>query len=342
MKKIFCILCVLISCSVEVRPVKKPVVAVYAAWKFNQYGLEQIPWSRFSHIAIASVYPREDATLESTAVDGFIQKCVELAKQHNKKVILSVGGAGEGSKAFRRIMAQPALAQQFVNNLVAYAKHHKVDGVDIDWEYWTLQSEHNQGGNDPIESQYLLELVKAVRVAVGPQMFLSVDIAPGEWLGGQYKLELQEFADYVNLMAFDFTGAWPSSKVGHHADYAMFVKAIQHTLDRGFHKEKLLVGLPAYGVEFIDGKNLAIRHVGFNEIATLAVNNAQALENGQINNIYFDTKEQFARKARYVTANGLAGVFVFDLASDVLDDKRSLMYSLKQYILIDQDSDVRQ
>jgi chitinase len=197
-------------------------------------------------------------------------------------------------------------------------------------------------GNDPIESQYLLELVKSVRAAIGPQMLLSVDIAPGEWLGGQYKVELQEFVDYVNLMAFDFTGAWPSSEVGHHADYTMFVKAIEHTLDRGFRKEKLLVGLPAYGIEFIDGKNSRIRHVGFNEIVTLATNNAQALKNGQIDNIYFETKEQFARKAKYVTGNDLAGVFVFDLASDVLDDKLSLMYSLKKYILIGQAGNDRQ
>lgn len=341
MKKVILMLLVLVACSVDSRPLQKPVVAVYAAWKYNLYGLEQIPWSRFSHIALASVYPREDGTLESSAVDSFIVRCVELAKQHNKKVILSVGGAGEGSKAFRRIMADAVLAQQFVNNLAAYAKQYKVDGVDIDWEYWTLQAERNQGGNDPIESQYLLNLVKSVRAAIGPEMLLTVDIAPGEWLGPQYKVELQEFVNYVNLMAFDFTGAWPSSEVGHHADYAMFVKAIRHTLDKGFRKDKLLVGLPAYGIEFIDGKNLRIRHVGFNEIVALAAKNTQALKQGKIDNIYFETNEHFLRKAKYVTTNELAGVFVFDIASDVLDEKLSLMNSLRKYILIDHEGDDR-
>lgn len=323
----------LVSCSGNHQPEKMPIVAVYTTWKYPQFGLESINWERFSHIAISSVYPREDGTLESSAVDPFIGQLVEQARAHDKKVILSVGGAGEGSKAFTRIMADEALSEQFVGNLIKYAELYKVDGIDIDWEYWTFQSELNKGGNDPKESQYLVDLLKLLRQSLSKSMLLTVDVAPGDWLGAQYNLEIQNYVDYVNLMAFDFTGAWAASKIAHHSDYQTFVKAIRHTLSKGFDREKLLVGLPAYGIEFIDGKNSRIHHVAYRDIVKLLKEDVNLLKKGNYKNIFFDTRKTFEKKSKYVVGQGLAGVFVFDLASDHPGDEYSLMNSLNKYIL---------
>ena len=239
MKKIYVFLLMLLSCSTEQNPVNKPIIAVYAAWKYPEFGLNNIRWELFSHIAIASIYPREDGTLESSIVDPFIGQLVDNARSHGKQVILSVGGSGDGSKAFRQIMADESLSKKFVNNLIEYAKRHQVDGIDIDWEYWTFQNEFNQGGNDPKESQYLVDLLKLLRGSILNSMLLTVDIAPGDWMGSQYKREIQDYVDYVNLMAFDFTGAWETSQIAHHSDYQTFIKSIKHTLKKGFNKNKL-------------------------------------------------------------------------------------------------------
>jgi GH18 family chitinase len=332
MYRLLLILLLLTACSHE-RPVaEKPIIGVFTVWKYPNYGLEQIPWQGISHLAIASVYPKEDGTLESSLADVFITQLVTMANANNKKVILSVGGAGEGSKAFRSIMADKNRAEFFIRNLSHYAESHKVHGVDIDWEYWTYQNELQKGGTDPIESQYLIELLKQLRLALPKTLLITADIAPGEWLGGQYQTAIQDQVDYINLMAFDFTGAWPTSKIAHHADYATFVAAIEHTLKKGFDKRKLLVGLPTYGIEFNNGENTRINHIAYKNIVEQYGQDQRVMQKGQVNNTYFDTQESFAKKSAYVVDKGLAGVFVFDLASDHAEETFSLLAAANRLI----------
>ena len=152
-----------------------------------------------------------DGRLNTDLVDVFINDLVSVAHKNNRKVVLSVGGAGQASKAFLKIASNPEIRLNFIDNLLMYVKKHQIDGIDIDWEYWTYQSELDQGGNDPIESQYLVDLLSNLRSRSVGDLMLSVDIAPGPWLGLQYRVQLQDYEDYVNLMAFDFTGGWAAS-----------------------------------------------------------------------------------------------------------------------------------
>jgi len=78
----------------------KTVVAVYPVWKHTPRTLAAFSWPDFSHIAIASIYPRADGALKTDEADLFIESLVSLAHENNKKVIVSIGGAGIGSKGF--------------------------------------------------------------------------------------------------------------------------------------------------------------------------------------------------------------------------------------------------
>ena len=311
---------------------QKPVVAVYADWKYPDFNAEHLPWSQFSHLAIASVYPQAAGTLESTMVDQFIAPLVKAAHQQNKKVLLSVGGAGEGSKAFHQIMQNQQTTKMFIHNISQYARQHQLDGIDIDWEYWTYQHQLQRGGRDPVESQQLIDLLKALRAELPPPFLLSVDIVAGDWLGAQYGSEIQQHVDYVNLMAFDFTGGWPSSLIAHHADYDTFVRAIKHTLAKGFDRQKLLVGLPAYGIEFVDGGKTQTRQVAYRDIVASSGANPAILQKGKFGHVYFENKFLFAKKARYLARKNLAGYFVFDIAADHPDPEFSLMTAARRYI----------
>lgn len=311
---------------------QKPVVAVYAGWKYPQVQPDHLPWPKFSHLAIASVYPLPDGSLQTEMVDQFIQPLVAAAHAEGKTVLLSVGGAGEGSRAFHQIMASPEKAAVFVDNLLQYARLHQLDGVDIDWEYWTYQHQLNKGGRDPIESQQLVDLLKLLRSKLGDKMILTADIIAGDWLGPQYDPAMQQYLDYVNLMAFDFTGGWPQSHIGHHADYGTFIKAIKHSLAKGFHADKLLVGLPAYGIEFIDGGNQQTRQIGYRDIVAIAGADHSLLQQGKLGHIYFENTYLFAKKAKYLARKKLAGFFVFDIASDHPAAELSLLTASQRYI----------
>jgi chitinase len=332
MKYIVCFFMLLSSFLSVQAAVQKPVVAVYAGWKYPQVSAQQLPWSQFSHLAIASVYPLPDGSLQSAMVDQFITSLVATAHEHGKTVLLSVGGAGEGSRAFHQIMKNPATAAKFVANVTQYARRHQLDGIDIDWEYWTFQHQLQKGGRDPVESQQLTDLLKALRTSLGPDMLLTADIIAGDWLGAQYSAEIQQYVDYVNLMAFDFTGGWPESQIGHHADYATFVKAIKHTLAKGFMPEKLLIGLPAYGIEFIDGGKAKTRQIAYRDIVDLAGASPAILQQGKLNHIYFENKYLFAKKAKYLAKQNLAGYFMFDVGADHPDPELSLLHAAGRYI----------
>lgn len=129
-----------------------------------------------------------------------------------------------------------------------------------------------------------------------------------------------------------FTGAWEASQIAHHSDYQTFIKSIKHTLKKGFNKNKLLVGLPTYGIEFIDGKNNDIQHIEYKKIIDTIKGNNEILNKGRYKNIFFDNKKLFDKKSQYVASKGLAGVFIFDLASDHLKDEYSLIASIKENI----------
>ena len=311
---------------------QKTVVAVYASWKHTPEALAQLPWQRFSHLAVASVYPLPDGRLHTAAVEPMLTQLVQRAHQHGKKVLLSVGGAGEGSKGFLQLTKHPEVQAAFVENIYQYARRYQLDGIDIDWEYWTYQNEQQRGGQDPQESARLTALLQALRARFGTELLLTADIVAGDWLGAQYSKEIGQHVDFVNLMAFDFTGAWSGSLVGHHADYATFVKAIKHTLAKGFQPHQLLVGLPAYGIEFINGTTKQIRHVPYQQIVGLPGVNTAVLQSGRLEHLYFETRYLFAKKARYLAKQKLAGFFVFDVLSDHPAAEHSLLEAARRYV----------
>lgn len=310
-----------------------PVVAVYPTWSANQLPLKSIPWDKFTHITLTFVLPNADGSLETKAMDQFIDPLVTLAHEKNKQVWVSIGGAVGYGGAFQNIAADKNRLKFFTQNVAAYVKENQIDGVDIDWEYWTKQAVHQQGGNDPLESRQLIDLLAALRAELPKQIKMSADIFAGYWYGEQYLPEIQQYLDYAALMAYDFTGEWKSSPIRHHADYSTFKKSIKFVLDRGFQKEKLLVGFPAYGIEFIDGKNVRVnKDYSHKKIVEKIKQKNGNINSGKIGNLFFETPDLVKKKSQYILDQQLAGIFMFELTQDTLDNNTSLLSASNQVI----------
>ena len=305
----------------------KPLVAVYPTWKHDEHVMEKLPWDRFTHLAIFAVHPNESAQLVSSDADVFIKEISLMAHSKGKKIVISIGGAGEASKAFLKVANDRGLRNTFAKNVARYVQDNHIDGVDIDWEYWSYQNEKGKGGNDPVESKNLVHLVSELRKVLPKNIMLTADIIAGPWLGDQYLPEIQDHVDYVNLMAFDFTGEWGESSIGHHSDFRTFKKAIAYAIGKGFRKEKLLIGLPAYGKEFINGKNKTVRNVSYTDIVQTLKGDESLLKKGRFQNIYFETRQNIQKKVKYLNKNGFPGVTLFEVTSDHNDDKFSLLES---------------
>lgn len=303
----------------------KPVVAVYPSWNHSDSTMQALPWDRFTHIAVFGIYPNPDGSIVSEGADRFMATLVELAQSKDKITMASIGGAGEASKAFLKIAKDQNLRTKFAQNVGLYVRKNRLDGVDIDWEYWTFQNEQGKGGNDPVESKNLVKLLVEIRAALPKGKLLTTDIIAGSWLGEQYLPEIEEHVDYVNLMAFDFTGAWAESPVSHHSKYSTFKRAIEYSINRGFSKEKLIVGLPAYGKEFVDGENKEVNNISYNKIVDLLEGDYSKIKKGRSGDIYFETRENIKKKAKYLQENGLAGASFFEVTLDHQNQDLSLL-----------------
>lgn len=66
-----------------------------------------------------------------------------------------------------------------------------------------------------------------------------------------------DYLDFINLMAYDFSGSW-THRSGHHAqlyalskDESSGASAVQYLVSQGFPSQKILLGIPLYGRSFL-------------------------------------------------------------------------------------------
>lgn len=309
-----------------------PIVAVYPTWKIDKLPIADIPWQEFTHLAVIFALPQVDGSLHTTEVDALIPALVEAGHAQGKKIYVSIGGAHGYGDAFQQIAQDPLKLGKFVHQVRDYALKHQLDGIDIDWEYWTRQQLHNEGGNDPVESQLLVDLLAALRQALPEQIALTTSVFAGHWIGDQYLKEIQSHVNYVALMSYDFTGAWPSSDIAHHADYKTFKASTRYLLDRGFKRDKILVGLPFYGKEFVDGKKETIIDRDFSDILAHSEQQNRPINRGKLDDIYYETPQLVQQKAQYILNENFAGVMFFELTMDALASPHSLVKASNQVI----------
>src|SRR5690606_3502384 len=123
-----------------------PIVAVYPTWKADKLPIAQIPWQDFTHLAVIFALPQIDGSLNTAEVDVLIPALVEAGHSQGKKIYVSIGGAHGYGDAFQQITQDPAKLEKFAQQVRDYALKYQLDGIDIDWEYWTRQQLHNKGG----------------------------------------------------------------------------------------------------------------------------------------------------------------------------------------------------
>ncbi len=157
------------------------------------------------------------------------------------KVVLSLGGWSD-SIWFSDAAASPEAREKFVKSCIdryilgslpetggaggngsprtAGAAAGVFDGFDIDWEYPVkggISGIHNRPEDAANFPLLLAEFRKQYRAIGRPDLLLTM-AAPGPSQAGQYHMaEAHPLLDLVNLMTYDFRGAW-SAETGHHTN----------------------------------------------------------------------------------------------------------------------------
>jgi chitinase len=290
-------------------------------------------------------------------VEGFPHDAENLAilntlKRNNPalKLLVSVGG-WTWSGGFSDAALTPHSRERFISSAVRFIERHKLDGLDIDWEY----PDQPGSGNTfrPQDKQNYTLLLAELRQRFDREQTrlhrrLYTSIATGastKFLQHTEMEKVQRYVDTVNLMTYDFYVGGPAT--GH--DAPLFHNPTdpkQVSADRtvteyeqaGVPTRKIVLGLPFYGRSwgevanrdyglFQSGKAAHGVHFSYPDLPNLLATgfirhwDSQAsvpyLYNPQTHVfVTYEDPQSIAAKCKYVTDRKLRGIMIWEYSND--------------------------
>jgi chitinase len=288
------------------------------------------------------------------------------AKYPNLKVLISLGG-WTWSRGFATA-AQPANRQAFVASCIdAYIKGNLpvvdnaggagaaagvFDGIDIDWEYPAACGLSCGGSEDTANFTALLAEFRRQLDAVRPGLLLTIAGGAGvDKIRVTQPAQYAPYVDFVNLMTYDFHGAWESPTNFHSAlykpagdpatgDAAKYNTndAIQALIAAGMPASKINLGIGFYGRGWTNVPNAnnglfqpsttaapgtyeagiedykVLKNLGYPSYDDTAAG-AHWIFNGSTF-WSFDDPANIQRKMNYVKAQSLGGAFSWEFSGD--------------------------
>ncbi len=231
---------------------------------------------------------------------------VTKAHLNNVKVLVSIGGGSAADGAVKTNFQNQIITAEkraaFIHKIAAYLKTYKLDGLDVDEEGPAINS--NYGA-----------FIKQLADSLKPKGLL-LTTAVG-WGNENIPNSAFQYFDWVNLMAYDYTGDWDQKRPGQHSPYWYAQKMISDFKKRGVKKEQLCLGVPFYGYGFykLPGS------YSYNSIITKYPDAWQKDQVGDT--IYYNGMPTIWKKTKLALAE-VSGVMIWELSQDVKGDK-SLM-----------------
>lgn len=167
------------------------------------------------------------------------------------KVSLAIGGWGAEWFSDAALTAEARC--RFATSAVALVKEHRLDGLDIDWEYPGQAGAGNRYRREDRENFTLLleELRRELDRSGHADATLTIASGGGRYFRYVDAPRVAEIVDWFNVMSYDMASG-SSAATGHHAplhgsdDRSTEAYVKQH-LAAGVPPAKIVVGLPFYG-----------------------------------------------------------------------------------------------
>jgi len=305
------------------------VIGFYPAGKHAVLPVSNIRWDKLTRVIYAFAIPRPDGTLDVSSLTR-ADSLANTAHAERVEVYLSIGG-GSGSGNFPILAANADTRQTFVQEVQHFLGSHCFQGVDIDWEQWTKDSNNVPNAS---EKTNLVTLLQELRSALHPQgLKISIDVYPSNWYGQHYDDSVPSLVDYIHVMAYDFSGPW--SAPGHHSSYEQAIGSDSQisstglsywTQYRQWPKDKTILGLPFYGRDFDNNGGIGIAY------RDILNQYAQAPTTDHVANIYYNGRQTITDKTQFVVNNDYPGVMIWEISHDTHDVNTSLLDAIDQAI----------
>ena len=333
----------------------KPVIIGYVGGFRGLIATDSIDVWRLSHINYAFIDIKDNrAWLHNEVTDTVnLRKLSELKKINpDLKILISIGG-WTWSKNFSDATLTDTSTRNFALSAVAIVAKYNLDGIDIDWEYPGMIGDNNV--YRPEDKQHYTILFKELREGLdslsrSTNMKYYVTTAVGgsqDYIDHTEMDKVQQYTDYINIMSYDYAGAW-SPVTGHHTNLytssgdnnqSSAHRSIQAFIAAGVPSSKIVIGMAFYGkgwqMESTDNNGLyrkalkGARGGGFTFLKDSLVNKngykeywdaaakAPYLFNAE-NKIFisYDNERSVKEKCKYVKRYHLAGAMFWEYNND--------------------------
>ncbi len=242
---------------------KKYVVNGYVGgFRGTPVNIDAIDANKLTHINYAFVNCIDSmAVLSNLKTDTTNFRLLNQLKKINPdlQILISIGG-WTWSKNFSDAVLTPTSRELFARTSVDIIRQHKLDGVDIDWEYPGQRGDNNKFRPEDKRNFTLMfiELRKELdklSAETGKKYLLTAALgASKNFIANTEMAEVAKLLDYLYLMTYDFGG--PNGTVGHHTNLYSYGpdgasssadQAIKDFIAAGVPASKLGIGVAFYG-----------------------------------------------------------------------------------------------
>ncbi len=146
------------------------------------------------------------------------------------------------------VLGDPATRTKVTDNIAKLVQEKNYDGVNIDFELLPP----NQRDNLTAFMAELYPKLKGMNKTLIISVFPQVDVAPD--VSGAYNYpEIAKNADFLQIMTYDHH--WSTSPPGPLAPIDWYEKNIKYAIDQCGGPHKVIVGVGAYGYDWVTGKD---------------------------------------------------------------------------------------
>jgi GH18 family chitinase len=298
-----------------VSPATSNRVVGYLPYYRYSSAFSKLDWGALTHVNYFAVTASDTGALTTTNVTAAaLNNVVSTAHAAGVTVGITIG-----PHSFSTLAASATARQAFANNIVNYALQYNLDCIDIDWE--------PPAGNN--NANYA-NLINDLHTLASPQKIMitaAVNPLTNEIPAATVNAKM----NWLNLMCYHFTSS-------NHSTYTQSVNAMLDWTNFGVQKNKLVMGVPFYGLQGPTYSDPAKIYSTIMSEALAANGEFPSPEIDFVSPFYFNGVETIRKKSQYVLDNGYGGMMIWEVGQDRWNtsaqyDHRSLLPVMKSVFL---------
>ncbi len=284
------------------------VITYYPNWQ-GDYS-ENITWSLITHVVYSFGFPSLecDGTIQPLKdFEYIINPLIKKAKENGVSPMISVGGWSVygvlGAELFENNTDTEIKINSFAENILNETLTYGFEGIDICWEYPTLES----------KEQFSKLMLKLRDLCNKNGLYLSAAVSASQGTG--YTNEVLKKLDFINIMAYD-------AELGPgHSPYEYAVDSLILWRDiMGVPANKLTVGVPFYS------RPNEIAYKDLIEADHENANRDETVYKGKPE--YYNGIETMKKKAKFAIESETAGIMIWEVGEDTEIKEYSLLWAI--------------